>query len=472
MRKNKKGLIIALTIVAVIIVVIAIITIIYFTTDIFKTGQQAFLQAFSKNKETFTSLSSQNLLSQSDFRKTNSYNSAGTINGTISQGNVNQNITLKTTARKDDSTDRYYADIALENSGEDILKYSYINAGDIYAIKCDDILANYVGIRNSNLKEYARSCGISEDNISNIPDEIDFSVLKGAFNTTPEEKEELQNTYKNVIINTIPQENFQKAGKENITVSNVNYNASKYTLSLNGEEIKNLLVALLNTAKTDETTINILAKLQNALTTNVDTTLINNNIENLITKIENDETIANTNLNIDIYSYKGKTIETVIDISTLGKLTLNTDEKTQTITAKIEKYDETGNINGTNQITLSKGNYNDNVVYNVEIIPNTLDINQTINIMMQLGNVTENGYTNSYEVTIKSGESSTTNFQYNVETTVAESVEEIEEVTDSNSIIFNNYSLDQLIPFITAYFEQNTSLITNKLLSIDTTGVN
>ena len=38
--------------------------------------------------------------------------------------------------------------------------------------------------------------------------------------------------------------------------------------------------------------MNILTKLQNALTSNVDTTLITNNIENLTTKIENDETIA------------------------------------------------------------------------------------------------------------------------------------------------------------------------------------
>ena len=43
---------------------------------------------------------------------------------------------------------------------------------------------------------------------------------------------------------------------------------------------------MLNTAKTDEISINILAKLQNALTTNVDTTQINSNIENTIAKIQ------------------------------------------------------------------------------------------------------------------------------------------------------------------------------------------
>ena len=64
------------------------------------------------------------------------------------------------------------------------------------------------------------------------------------------------------------------------------------------------------------------------------------------------------------------------------------------------------------------------------------------------------------------------NFQYNVETLASENVEEIQEITDSNSIIFNNYKIEQLTPFITAYMQQNSALINNKLSSIDNTTVN
>ena len=69
-------------------------------------------------------------------------------------------------------------------------------------------------------------------------------------------------------------------------------------------------------------------------------------------------------------------------------------------------------------------------------------------------------------------EKSSMNFQYNVETLASENVEEIQEITDSNSIIFNNYKIEQLVPFITAYMQQNSALINNKLLSIDNTTVN
>lgn len=472
MPKRRKGLIITLIVVTVVVAILITFAILFFTTDIFKNGQQAFLYAISKNMETFTTLTNQNITSQQDFRKAYSYNSTGTINGTISQGSVTQNVTLETNARRDKNTDRYYADISLKNAGQDILKYSYIECNDVYAIKCDDILPNYVGIRNSNLKEYAKNMGATEETVKNIPDQVDFEVLKGAFNLSEDESRQLKSIYMDTVLNSIPKENFQKAGKENITVSNVSCNANKYTLILNGEEIKRLLVNLLNTAKTDEISMNILAKLQNALTSTVDTTIITNNIENTITKIENDETISNTTVTINVYSYKGKTIKTVVDISTLGKITIDTDKDAQSITTLIERYDNIGNINMTSQITLSKGNYNENAVYNLEIIPNTLDIGQTINIMIQFGNTTESGYTNSYEVTIQNGENNFINLQYNVETLASETVEEIEELTDSNSVIFNNYPIDQLMPFITAYIQQNSTLISNRLSTIDSTTVN
>ena len=472
MQRKRKGLIIALIITAVIIAIAVVFTILFFTTDIFKNGQQAFLQAMSKNIEMFNTLSNENIITQEDFRNTYSYNSTGTINGTISQGTVTQNVTLKTTARRDANTERYYADIALQNAGQDILKYSYIECNDVYAIKCDDVLANYVGIRNSDLKEYARKIGVSEEEINNIPEQIDFEVLKGAFNLSEEEKEQLQSIYLDTITNSIPQEKFQKAGKESITVNNLSCNANKYTLTLNGEEIKKLLINLLNTAKSDEISMNILTKLQNALTSNVDTTLITNNIENLTTKIENDETIANTTLTVDVYSYKGNPIKTIIDISTIGKITIDTDKNTQSVTVLTERYDDIGNINLTSQVTISKGNYNDNVVYNFEIIPNTLDIGQKLNVMIQLGNTTDTGYTNTYEVLIQNGENNTINLQYDVEVLASETVEEIQELTDSNSIIFNNYSIEELTPFITAYIQQNSTLILNRLSSIDTTTVN
>ena len=64
------------------------------------------------------------------------------------------------------------------------------------------------------------------------------------------------------------------------------------------------------------------------------------------------------------------------------------------------------------------------------------------------------------------------NFQYNIETLASQTVEEIQELTDANSIIFNNYPIEQLLPFLTAYMQQNSTLLLNKISSIDSTTVN
>ena len=53
MQKRKKALIITLMIVTIIITILITFAVIYFTTDIFKNGQQAFIYAISKNMETF-----------------------------------------------------------------------------------------------------------------------------------------------------------------------------------------------------------------------------------------------------------------------------------------------------------------------------------------------------------------------------------------------------------------------------------
>ncbi len=95
MQKRKKALIITLMIVTIIITILITFAVIYFTTDIFKNGQQAFIYAISKNMETFATLANTNTNIQEEFRKNYSYSSTGTINGNINQENVNQNVTLK-----------------------------------------------------------------------------------------------------------------------------------------------------------------------------------------------------------------------------------------------------------------------------------------------------------------------------------------------------------------------------------------
>lgn len=465
MKKGKTGLIIAIIIIVVVLAVAAIFAVLFLTTDMFKTGQQAFIEAITKNTENFTTITSDVFENQEDFNNTHSYNTTGSI---VINSNSNGNsgsIEYQTTARNDNTQDRYYADIILKNESDaEILKYSFIKSKNIYAIKNEEITPYYVGIQNESLKEYARSIGIEESQIFNIPEKIDFDALRNAFNMTSEEKSQLKEKYLNIIKDSIPEDKFAKAGKESIKVNNITYNANKYTLTLSSEELKKVITNILDTIKEDEIVLNMLAKLQNSLTGNVDTIQIKNIIENLISTIENNTEISENEYIITTYSYRGRTIKTIFEIPNMGKLTIDTDSTTQTVKFLLENYSVQEDGNKVQQVTISKSNSGNSTLYNIEFVPNTVNIDNTINISINLGNVTETGYSNSYEVSVINGESNVYNLKYDTNTVATDKVEEIEELTSSNTIILNSpqYSIDQATTFLMQYMQINTNLIVNK----------
>ena len=50
-----------------------------------------------------------------------------------------------------------------------------INSGNIYAIKCEDLLKYYIGIRNENLKKLASDLSGNNQLEKIIPEKIEFS---------------------------------------------------------------------------------------------------------------------------------------------------------------------------------------------------------------------------------------------------------------------------------------------------------
>ena len=63
----------------------------------------------------------------------------------------------------------------LKNGQDNLLSFSYINSGNIYAIKCEDLLKYYIGIRNENLKKLASDLSGNNQLEKIIPEKIEFS---------------------------------------------------------------------------------------------------------------------------------------------------------------------------------------------------------------------------------------------------------------------------------------------------------
>ena len=67
-------------------------------------------------------------------------------------------------------------------------------------------------------------------------------------------------------------------------------------------------------------------------------------------------------------------------------------------------------------------------------------------------------------IIVINGESNVYNLKYDTNTVATDKVEEIEELTSSNTIILNSlqYSIDQATTFLMQYMQINTNLIVNK----------
>ena len=96
------------------------------------------------------------------------------------------------------------------------------------------------------------------------------------------------------------------------------------------------------------------------------------------------------------------------------------------------------------------------------------DINEEQNIIVQvnLSNIQNNSFVNSMLATINMSDeekSKIIQISYDTSTTKTNEIEEIEELTDANTVIANNYSKEEFVPFITKWNELFANKINEKL---------
>lgn len=470
--KKKKILLIVLPIVLV-VVIASVFAILYFATDIFKSNDQTFWKYFSNNSQVFSLLENGNKKLQKQFKETNSYSSNGTLTFSMQNGEENsQTIDVITTSRRDNITGRVYADATLKNQEAEILKVSYINSEDVYAIKCDEVLTNYIGFRNSNLKEFAKNMGVAENGLAVMPDSIDLNSIEELFQLTDAEKEHIVNTYYKVITNTISKEQYKKVGKKQITIEGSSYTTNLYQLTLDGDMIKQVIVNCLTTLKEDSSTlVSISNRLQTLLyeTEYTDITNLASKIEEQINQIQN--TTIDTQMTISVYEQKGKTVRTTIEISTGGSLTIDLldNRAILTIVAPTNTADTTDqNENNVVKITLSKTSNSSAITNTIQIMPSVSDVSQGITISSSLGSIQNSNINNSYSISINGTENITTDISYDTSISAVTQVDEIMELKNSNTVIMNNYTKEQLTPFLQNIIVKAQEVLESKLQILGT----
>ena len=428
--KKKTGIIIGIIAILIVLIAVGIFAVLYFMTDIFKSSKQLFWEYASNSNQIAKMISSENEISQKAWKESHSYTAKGDLNIAVTKETGTKEIKLGTTAKHNQNTGRTYSDIVLYNGEAELLKASYINSGDIYALYCKDIYEPYyIGFRNSDIKEFISKMGVTE----NTTQILQMLSLENVNSLTKEEMTYLAEIYSRVLLDGIPQEKYTKTEKTTMNISNQKCEVVGYQLQLNQEDLKKILVDVLTKTKEDAQIISILSKML-ASTEN-----IVSSIEQVIIKLQ-ETTLEEMNFTITVYN-TGKGLTRIqMNYNTEVELILDIDDSKEN---KKNVVLEVNNLNGENselttgmQVSMEKQILDSMIIYTTNIRDNKGEYQITMNT--SIGNIMNDRIENNSKITIIDNNTTIETSYYKTIQAATEEVD-IQELTNSSAVIINNY---------------------------------
>ena len=421
-KKNSKGTKIIRNVIIILLVLIVILggifAYLYFCTDIFKTSKQLFFKYASQivasengfidnnvtnyyEKQTNTPFENNGQISINVEDNSSTASSSGQVLDILNGFNIEfSGATDKTNNKAEQNININYA--------EDISwPIIYRHDGDTYGLQTDDVSQKFVAVENNNLKQFMENLGVTDT--SNIPDRIEKPQAFENLIYTEEEKETVKQKYMTVLNEQLQDEQFTKQKSEDGTYS--------YTLTIQNEQIKNLIIALLTELQNDDITLG--------------------KINSVVTEY-------------DLATIEPEDIDSII--SDLQDSVVEEGEYVITITQKDSTLNSITVENGVQKSAIQKQNQNGNLVYSLGIenldegeSQMNLNFNITLSGLNEMQNVQE-----KYEYVVESFENSESiakiTFSFENTSNFVDSVD-IEGLSDDNAMILNDYEPEQLQTF-------------------------
>lgn len=481
---KKKLLIVIIPIIILIIIAITLL-ILNLTTDLFKSPSELFWKYIAEVKEVTNILENDNFIEQNTWKKNNTYTSAGDLSLIITQGeNSSKQLNIATTARHDVNTGRTYADATLKNGEMNLMQVSFINSGDIYAIKCPEVIDTYIGIKNSGLKELATKYGM---NVDEVPDSINFSEILNKYKITEEQKNHIINTYAPIVQKYLNENQYSKTNGQ-VTIFSNSIEADIYSITIPQESLKQIISDSLNTLKNDTETLTLINNLYN-LKNNANSELtstqedITQMIDNMIEEISQEE--FSESLNISVYVNNGNTVRIMANISDEMYITYDNYNSSQQITIdktnfiQINADVQNNNVFNlqeensssvetekyTTRYIITKNEEDGSTVNKFQIIPDTNIPEVKAEIEIRLGNLQNNYMLNEYKYYINNTEEQTQKIElsYTTNTSAASQVDEIMELSGANTAIMNNYDPEAFKSFMQNWWTNFNNVLEEKM---------
>jgi len=225
--------------------------VLFFATDIFKSEQKMFYKYISQI----------DLKEFIDLESYNTYSERLTTAGHANEGEfyielVNDAETINESVKYDgysdpvNKTENY--DISINKDNDTLLAMNYLRNQDLYGLQFKDVINQYIVVENNNLKEFAAKMGVEDT--SQIPNKIEIPES----NINYEELNTVLNTYLNIAMQEIPEDNYSKIKKQEISLGDDKVEADGYQVKLKVKDVQKIFNKVLENAKNDEQLFNLL----------------------------------------------------------------------------------------------------------------------------------------------------------------------------------------------------------------------
>lgn len=403
MKQGNKRKILIIAIVVVILIAVAIGVVLALTkTDFMKSNKDLFFKYASQMFDNENGFGDNRLEQYNEKQKNTVYENYGKITANISSENIDE----KTLKKINDLNISFVGNIDnASNSAEELIKINYSDnvnfafnvkkVDDSYGIKLNKVAKQYLVVEKDGISDLLSMLGIKISTNNIDLDALNFENI--AFNE--EEISKIKELYLNNIKNIIDDGNFSKVSTSN---------AEGYMVELSNSQLKDILVNILETLKTDDVMKNKINKLTGQ---SIDEDTISSAIDSV-----NEQEVEEGKTTITVYQNEGK----------LNKIEIQ--------------------INDQVKVEFSKDSGDDNLEYNVKITTNInnenaeVDLKMTYEGLQALEDVKQNA-----AITLSFGNEESSKYEYNISNEIKfiDSVE-ITSFGSKDSIILNKLSSERL----------------------------
>lgn len=346
---------IILIVVAVIIIIAAMLGILYLTTDLFKTPEQLFYKHFAQNSNLLGNTSYTQAVEEMKKNQESSYSVSGDITMKLETSDTDSEEVTKALEKTKinyaiknvGAEQKTQTNMTFRYDNQDILAIDFLKNKEQYGIKIADAYEKYISVENNNLKEMFTKLGMDA---TDVPDKIElldvYEFLKVDKNTL----KHINDRYMKVLKENIPAECYQVEKNVTILADSKEISANAYQLVLSEEQVKNAAIALLESLKEDETTLNLIVEKYNKAAQISEEEQISKDdlikeVEDSLAEVKDLTTFSESSLKIITYTTKEEMVRYEVGVDNVKMIMdMSKQEKNQVIDFVVVDEEDTAEI--------------------------------------------------------------------------------------------------------------------------------